>query len=316
MIKKILAAAIATILLASLTVTAFAAPDETTAPTDTTAPVESTAPADSTAPAPTVAPAGTSAPTDSNLFIERVKAMRAEVNALRALLKTEREYDQKVRSEIRSLQGIVKQDTETVKKYYAEAKELKNKLKDLNNQLKKALHPNDKKGEGKWDHGKRDDSKKNDGKPDEALIADLKAKILVVENDIAALKAKYQPLLDQLKNNREGRRSLKPLRELLDSKYDALKPLIREAQDLSRDVHDLMKYLKAAIEANDLTKATEIVEQILAKFELQKANINARIAIRKEMSTILDNYKAGLAQPDQQAQKSQKEENDQNEQHD
>lgn len=265
MLKKILTAALAAMLLLSLTATALAAPDETAAPT--TSPEATVSPDATASPAPTKEP---------NPFIEQVKAMRGEVNALRGLLKTEREYDRMVREQIKEIQGIVKLDKEQVATYNAERNTLTAKLKDLNKQL-------------------RNEKTKKPKDRDTAKIADLQAQIKAVNEEIAALKAKYQPLVDAIKGNKAGRRSLAPLRELLKPKYQALKPLVAAAKTLNNEIRSLTVHdLKDALKANDQVKANEAVTQIRAKVELLKENINSRIAIRLEMRKILDDYKAKL----------------------
>lgn len=274
--KKVLSAILAALLLASMSPIAFAAPDETGAPAVTAMPTETTAPAATPAPAK-----------EPNPFIEQVKAMRQEVRALRELLETERDYDRQLRAQIKEIQGVVKQDTAKVKEYTAQLKELTRKLGQLTKKLEQQTKKLEKPAKGKKPAADNSQS-----------INDLKKQIQAVKDEIAALKAKYQPLADQVKNNKNGRRSLQPLRQLLKSKYEALKPLVRDGKALNDEIRQLTVHnLKDALKANDTDKATQVIGQIRAKVELLKANINARIAIRLEMRAILDNYKAGLETP-------------------
>lgn len=276
--KKVLSAILAALLLVSMSATALAIPDETAAPTDTAQPTGTTAPTE------TVAPSTTPEPTKQpNPFIEQVKAMRAEVRALRELLKTEKEYDRQVRDQIKAIQGVVKLDTEKVKAYTAQLKELTKKLGQLTKELAKLEKP------AKGKKPAVDNSKK---------INELKQTIQALKDEIAALKAQNQPLVDQVKNSKNGRRSLLPLKQQLKAKYEALKPLVRAAKTLNDEIRQLTVHdLKDALKAGDTEKATLAVEQIRAKIELLKANINARIAIRLEMRAMLDAYKAQLETP-------------------
>ncbi len=276
--KKVLSAILATLLLVSMSATALAMPDETAAPTDTAQPAGSPASTE------TVAPSTTPEPTEeANPFIEQVKAMRAEVRALRGLLETERDYDRQVRDQIKAIQGIVKLDTEKVKEYTAKLKELTKKLSQLTKELAKLEKP------AKGKKAAVDNSQK---------INELKQQIQAVKDEITALKAQNQSLADQVKNNKNGRRSLLPLRQQLKAKYEALKPLVRAAKTLNDEIRQLTVHdLKDALKANDIEKANLAVEQIRAKIELLKENINARIAIRLEMRAMLDAYKAQLETP-------------------
>jgi chromosome segregation ATPase len=217
----------------------------------------------------TTAPAATATPA-ANPFIEQVKAMRGEVRALRGQLALERQYDRQIREEIREIKGIVALDKEKVQEY-------KNQLKALEAQRKALI------------------AQRKAAKPEDKPA--IQAQINAVNQQIAALKTQYQPLIDQIHGNAIGRRSLKPLRDLLSPKNAALKPLFETGKALNKDLRALTVQLKDAIQAGDIQKAEGIVAQISDKVAQLMDNINQRIAIRLEMRKILDDYKAGLVQP-------------------
>lgn len=271
MLKKVLTIFVAAALLASLTVTAFAEPADTAAPTApaTTAPTDTAAPS---APAST-APAATPMSDDAlKAFTARIKEMTVQVKAIRTQLAEEVKLDRKLQPRIRSLKGITKPDPAQAAAYEAELKPLTEQLRDLTQQLKK------------------EDAKK-DKKRDQAKIDSLKAAILDVEARIAAVNEKYKDLIAQIHKNNSSRSSLKELRRQLQPMYNGLKPLIDEARNLDRDIGRLIVSLKAALQANDAAKASEIIDGILAKLDLLKANIAKRIAIRGDIQKVLDSYK-------------------------
>jgi chromosome segregation ATPase len=269
MLKKALAALIASAMLATISATALAMPDETPAPEETAMP------SDTTAPAPTATPI------DPAVFTEQVKVMIAEVIALRQQLQDEKQLDQKLRSEIASLKDIYKPDLAQVKAYRDEAKALDTQLRQLNRQLKEALQ-----GEGK---GK-------DKVINQQLVAEIQANIANVKAQIAAMEEKYAALKVQIKANNSARSTLKAFRTQLKVEYAKLKPLFQVSIVLKEQMYALIDQLKAAITAGDIVTASDLLAQITAKVDALKDNINQRIAIRNGITQMLEDYKASLTQ--------------------
>lgn len=254
--KKVLSMILAAVMLLTMTVTAFAAPDNTAAP------------------AATITPTAT-ANAASDAFLQQVKDLHDKVTALQVKLADERQYDRQIQAGINASKGIVEADKDNIKTFTKQLKEIDKKIAKLQRELAAA----------KKKHGK---------KQDPAAIVKIQSELQAAKDEKAALAAQYQPLIDQIHGNALGRRSLKPLRELLKPKYAELKPLFQASKDLSKSINAMIVDLKDAMQAGDMQKATDLVAQIDVKISQLESNINARIAIREEMKKILDDYKVNL----------------------
>lgn len=262
MLKKILAAMLATMLIVTASATALAAPEDTAAPAETASP------------ASTVAP--TAPPVDVDAFVAQVKAMRDAVIALKEQLIAEKKLEQKMVSVIHSLKGVYTPDPVKLKAYNAELRVLDNKLKKLEAELR----------------AEQKVTKKH--KPDPKEVARLQAEIEVVKVQIAALDEKYAGLKKQMKAEKSARSTLKAFREQLKTEYAKLKPLFQQSNVLKAEMFALVDQMKTAIEAGDIAKATDLLAQVTAKVEALKQNISARIAIRDGIAKMIEEYKANL----------------------
>lgn len=257
MSRKFVSVIVAIAIMASMSITVFADPADTTAPAGSAAPTESVNPAGSPAPV-----AGNDE--DVNTLTAQVKTMREQVKALRAQLQSEKQLDQQMRAQIRSLKKIATPDANQIKAYETDLKPLTAKLKELTKELKK-------------------EENKKGKKRDETKIAELKNQINDVKTAIEAVNAKYKDLQGQIDTNKNAHIQLKELRKKLQPMYASLRTKINEAKALNKEIDKLVIGLKAALQVNDAGKATDVVKQVLARMDALKLNIARRIAIREQM---------------------------------